>query len=211
MSCNDKKYYSYSKKDCLSASDCSDGEFPYSLGRVCVGVEPDMTTGMEVDDNGAYKCPTDRYIIFNGTVARCVRSAADCPGYYISEEHKACLNSSNICREYAFSFGYKDATELHCVLWADCSAKYNGYAYNDQDCIPAAQCEQHGMHAYTNLRRCWAIEPEPNGGFDPDYLETGEYKCTDSLLDFSGKKARCIPLGTCTELLYKGSMCVNMQ
>ena len=101
VNCDGVRYYSFSKNNCLSVAQCLDNdEFPYSLGRICVGIPPDTTSGMTHDKHGAYMCPSDRYIIFNKTIARCVQSVAECPGFYVLEEKKACLNSSWVCAAY---------------------------------------------------------------------------------------------------------------
>lgn len=57
--------------------------------------------------------------------------------------------------------------------------------------------------------KCLTNKPEKNGGFDKGYLENGEYKCTDSLLDITRGTARCIPTGSCTGYLYRTNVCVT--
>lgn len=86
VNCDGVRYYSYLKSDCLSVDDClGNNSFPYALGRVCIGTRPDNASGMTRDGNGAYMCPPDRYIVFNGTFARCVLSGAECPGFYVTD------------------------------------------------------------------------------------------------------------------------------
>ena len=119
--CDGVRYYSYSRRDCLSVTQCLENdEFPYALGKVCIGPRPDTASGMTRDGHGAYTCPSDRYILVNETSSRCVGSAAECPGFYVSEERKACVNSSWACVAYANQYGYVNVTRNYCVLFNDC-------------------------------------------------------------------------------------------
>ena len=121
VNCDGVRYYSYSKQNCLSVAQCLDNdEFPYVLGKVCIKARPDTASGMTRDGHGAYMCPSNRYILVNETFSRCVGSAAECPGFYVSEERKACVNSSWACVAYANQYGYANVTGKYCVPFNDC-------------------------------------------------------------------------------------------
>lgn len=142
FSCDGAKYYCYDEKSCYDVGEClQKGYFPYRLGRVCVNSYPDSSSGIERDEHGAYKCPSDKYIIFNETYARCVKSVAECPGFYITHERMACLNNSWICSEYAHMIGYSNTTGLYCISSTECFDTHKGYRYNYANCVTAVECE----------------------------------------------------------------------
>ena len=145
--------------------------------------------------------------MFNGSVAKCVKRAADCGNLYVSDKHMACVDTPSTCLEYLHGRAYSGTDANECTL--DCEGK-GGYYYGDE-CITAAQCTALGLHPYIygTSSGCAEYVPASDGNFDPTWLDSGVYKCTDTLLDITGNAARCILKDACKEFTHIASMCMT--
>lgn len=215
VKCDEGRYYGGKSWTCVTADECRGQEmYPYALAMACTGRVPDTDTGLHLNDDGAYECPSDKVTIFD-TVVRCVSSLQECGDLYLGPNKSACVTTASDCDGYLKLSVYEENGEKLCLTGDECKAKGAPFRYSFYYCKSAAKCAKDGLHAYVigGAWRCREESPDTRGGFDPTLAESGVYKCEDAQTypDFSANKVRCVRAEDCKSLYYNRLMCLTWE
>ena len=99
----------------MPPKECTDlGMRMYERNRLCILFVPADDGGFKVNDEGAYACRQDQYLVFNWSTARCVASAAECEDLYVFEGMKVCLSHPPNCGLFG-AMPYDRTDKKECV------------------------------------------------------------------------------------------------
>lgn len=128
--------------------------------------------------------------------------------YVIDNENtKLCVDTPDKCGIIWWK-AYNWTGQNECITTWECYRR-GGFAYSVY-CVTPDHCTQLGRrpYIYGTQRQCRGDVPADDGNFDPEALDAGVYKCTDTLLDTTGLTRRCIQNSSCSDLISDAT-CVS--
>ena len=136
--------------------------YPYALAMRCISDKPDTDTGIYLNTDGAYECPSGMVTVFNASTVKCVSSLAECTGLFVGANKSACVDQMYRCDGYLRLNVYEENGEKLCLTGAECKAKGASFGYSFYTRKSATKCTEDGLTAYIigGNRRCREERPD---------------------------------------------------